>query len=59
MPKFLQSSLSIGLGARLYEVVVRGIHQAKWGRVALLVFLSLPLFWLYDRSKENRVAAKA
>ena len=59
MPKFLQSSLSVGLGAFIYELIVRGFHQVKWGRVAFFVLFSLPLFWLYYRSKEKQRVAQA
>ena len=59
MPKFIQSALSVGVGTLLYELVVRGLHQAKWGRVAFIAIFSLPIFWLYYRSKERQVVAKA
>ena len=59
MPKFIQSSLSVGLGSLIYELVVRGLHQAKWGRVAFFVLFSLPIFWLYYRSKEKQGVAQA
>ena len=59
MPKFIQSAFSVGLGALIYEFVVRGLHQVRWGRVAFIVLFSLPIFWLYYRSKEKQVVAKA
>ncbi|WP_243318058.1 hypothetical protein [Geothrix paludis] len=59
MPKFIQSALSVGIGTLLYELVVHGLHQAKWSRVAFIVLLSLPVFWLYYRAKERQVVAKA
>jgi hypothetical protein len=59
MPSFIRSSLGVGLGALLFELMVRGLPQAKWGRVAFMVLVSLPLFWLYDGSKARRAGAKA
>jgi len=59
MPKFIQSSLSVGLGALIYELIVRGLHEAKWGRVAFFVLFSLPIFWLIYRSREKKAAAQA
>ena len=59
MPKFIQSALSIGFGSLIYELITRGLHQAKWGRVAFIVLFSLPIFWLYYRSKEKQRVAQA
>jgi len=59
MPKFIRSSLSVGVGALIYELVARGLHEVKWGRVAFFVLCSLPFFWLYYRSKEKQAGAQA
>jgi hypothetical protein len=58
MPKFIGSALSVGFGALLYELVMRGLLQAKWSRAVFIMLFSLPVFWLYYRSKERHAVAK-
>jgi hypothetical protein len=59
MPKFIQSSLSVGLGALLYELVVRGPHAAKWHRVVIFILVSLPITWLIYRFKGKNSVSPA
>ena len=59
MPRFLKSSLSVGLGALAYELVVRGPHGVKWLRVGAIVLVALPVTWLIFRSKEKKATAQA
>jgi len=59
MPKFIGSALSVGFGTLLYEFVMRGLNQAKWGRAVFIMLFSLPIFWLYYRYKEKQAVAKA
>ena len=59
MPKFLQSSIGIGIGTLIYEFFARGLHQIKWGRVAFIVLFSMPIFWFFYRQKEKTAASQA
>ena len=59
MPKYIRFSLGLGFGALIYELFVRGLHEARWGRVAFFVLFSLPIFWLIYRSREKKAADQA
>ena len=62
MPKFLQSSLSLGLGFLIFEVLrfwLNDHQEFRWGRIAFMVLLSIPIFWLVYKVKARQTAAKA
>jgi hypothetical protein len=62
MPKFLQSSLSLGAGVLVYEALSFWLNwhsRFRWGRIAFMVFFSMPIFWLVYKLKARQVMTNA